>query len=161
VLEHTADSGATNELHCTSKHPVATSRSISLNTRDVPTVCASRSWSGCCLSTPHTGIPARANKRRERRLQALARAGLQAPKQVAQAALLTKMTDATIVKVPFACQLAPSGSPRARQYTGGKPKNGSKLHVAEFSVPLCTVDELESALSNDSELRVSYQSVKL
>jgi hypothetical protein len=78
-----------------------------------------------------------------------------------QAAVLTKMTDAAIVvKVPFKCTLAANGSLQARQYAGGKPKNGSKLHVAEFTVPV-TADELESVLSKDSELRVSYQSVKL
>jgi hypothetical protein len=67
------------------------------------------------------------------------------------------MTDTATVQVPFECTLAPSGSPRARQYAGGKPKNGSKLHVAEFTVPL-TVDEIESVLSKDTELRVGYQS---
>eukprot|EP00953_Heterococcus_sp_UTEX-ZZ885_P014945 8433-Heterococcus_DN1.PRE.1 len=74
-------------------------------------------WSGFWRSTPHTGAPARANKRRGKGFEALARAG-------------------------------------------GKPKNGSKLHVAEFAVPV-TADELESVLSKDSESRLSYQSVKL
>jgi hypothetical protein len=103
--------------------------------------------------------PARASKRRKGVQSFSSSWPASATQEVQQQQLYCAMTNA-IVKVAFKCTLAASGSPRARQYAGGKPKNGSKLHVAEFAVPV-TADELENVLSKAGEVRISYQSEKL